>query len=130
MQSNTVILASLLSVPAMVASAATATVEVTQVLTLQSDGALLLDVRESDEYARGHAPGSRLISLGQLQQRLFELAAYKDKPVAVICHSGRRSGLAVKLLEGVGFTAAVNVTGGMVAWQKAGLPVKVGATVQ
>ena len=84
-------------------------------------------VREADEYAQGHAPGSVLIPLGQLQQRLHEIVGYKNRPVALICRSGNRSAQALKLLESAGFSAAVNVEGGMMAWQKAGLPVISGA---
>jgi len=102
-------------------------VDVNQGAALQSRGALLLDVREPDEYAQGHAPGSTLIPLGQLEQRLNGIAGYKDKPVAVICHSGRRSAQAAKLLDKAGFSAVSNVEGGMLAWQKAGLPVVTGA---
>lgn len=103
------------------------TIDVKQGASLQVSGALLLDVREADEYAEGHAPGSILIPLGQLQQRLQEIDAYKNKPVALICRSGRRSAQALKLLEQAGFSAAVNVEGGMMAWEKAGLPVISGA---
>lgn len=103
------------------------TIDVKQGASLQARGALLLDVREADEYAEGHASGSTLIPLGQLQQRLQEIDAYKNKPVALICRSGRRSAQALKLLERAGFSAAVNVEGGMMAWENAGLPVISGA---
>ena len=102
-------------------------VDVKQGAVLQSRGALLLDVRESDEYAQGHAPGSTLIPLGQLQHRLQEIDGYQNKPIVLICRSGRRSEQALKLLERAGFSAAVNVEGGMIAWQKAGLKVISGA---
>jgi rhodanese-related sulfurtransferase len=103
------------------------TVDVKQGALLQNRGALLIDVREPDEYAQGHAPGSMSIPLGQLEQRLNEIADYKNKPVAVICHSGRRSAQAAKLLDKAGFSAITNVDGGMLAWKKAGLPVTPGA---
>lgn len=121
------LLASALLAVAAAASAALPAVDVKQVSARQSSGALLIDVREADEYAQGHAPGSTLIPLGQLAQRLQEIARYKDKPVVLICHSGRRSAQALKLLEGAGFSAAANVEGGMIAWQQAGLPVISGA---
>jgi rhodanese-related sulfurtransferase len=104
-----------------------AAVDVKQVATMQSNGALLLDVREADEYAQGHAPGAILIPLGQLGQRLTEIARYKNQPVALICRSGNRSAKAQKLLEQAGFSATSNVEGGMIAWQKSGLPVVLGA---
>jgi rhodanese-related sulfurtransferase len=102
-------------------------VDVKQVAAMQSSGALLLDVREPDEYAQGHVPGAILIPLGQLDQRLPEIARYKNQPVALICRSGNRSAKAQKLLEQAGFSAAANVEGGMIAWQRSGLPVVLGA---
>ena len=51
----------------------------------------------------------------------------RPKPVALICRSGNRSGLAQMLLARAGFTKTVNVAGGMIAWRQAGLPVREGA---
>ena len=116
----------LLALPA-AASAGLPAVNVKQAASMQSSGALLLDVREADEYAQGHAPGSTLIPLGQLAQRLKELAPFKDKQVVLICRSGRRSQQATQMLEAAGFSAAANIEGGMLAWQQAGLPVLTGA---
>jgi rhodanese-related sulfurtransferase len=103
------------------------TVKVEQVTDLQKAGTLVLDVREVTEYAEAHVSGSTLIPLGQLAQRLQELGADKSKPVVLICRSGRRSAQALAILEQAGFSAASNVEGGMLAWQKAGLPVVTGS---
>lgn len=115
------------SITSAVAGTLPTTVDVKQGAAMQSSGALLIDVREADEYTAGHAPGSTLIPLGQLQQRLAEIAGHKNQPVAVICRSGSRSAKAVKILEQAGFSAVINVEGGMNAWQKAGLPIVTGA---
>ncbi|MBB1075322.1 rhodanese-like domain-containing protein [Rhodoferax sp. 4810] len=101
-------------------------VDVAQGATMQIQGALMIDVREPSEYVAGHAPGTQLIPLGQLERRLSELAAYKDKPVVLICRSGNRSGQAQEILAKAGFTKALNIEGGMSAWAKAGLPVLTG----
>ena len=85
---------------------------------------LVLDVRQPDEYAEGHVAGSTLIPLDQLALRLDELP--KDRPIAVICRSGNRSGVATGMLLRDGFTAA-NVTGGMLAWQQRSLAMEHGA---
>jgi rhodanese-related sulfurtransferase len=98
-------------------------VDVKQAATLQSQGALLLDVREPSEYAEVHAKDATLIPLGKLPSRLNEIVQYKDKPVVVICHSGRRSAKGVEILRDAGFTQAANVQGGTAAWVDAGLPV-------
>lgn len=98
-------------------------VDVQQAQAMSKQGALLLDVREPDEYAALHAPGAKLIPLGEVQARLAEIAAYKDQPVVVVCRSGRRSAKAVELLKEAGFSRVSNVEGGMLAWQQAGLEV-------
>ena len=78
---------------------------------------VLLDVRELEEWRSGHAPGATHIPLAELPARLDELPP--EEPVAVICRSGVRSGQAVAWLAGQGVTA-VNVAGGMQAWDAAG----------
>jgi len=105
-------------------------VDVKQAAAMQAQGALLLDVRQPDEYREFRAPNSMLLPLGLLRSRMGEISRYKDQPVAVICHSGRRSARAVKQLQEAGFTQPVSVDGGMVAWAAAGLPVERGAPPQ
>lgn len=100
-----------------------ASADVKQVAESQARGVYLLDVREPDEFAEVHAKGAVLIPLGQLSSRLDEIAQYKNKPVAVICRSGRRSAQGVEILRKAGFTQLSNVTGGTSAWVDAGLPV-------
>jgi rhodanese-related sulfurtransferase len=122
-----VLLTATMAGPALAVGERAKTVKVEQVKGLQSTGSLVLDVREVSEYAEAHVAGSTLIPLGQLAQRLQELGADKNKPVVLICRSGRRSAQAQTILEQAGFSAASNVEGGMIAWQKAGLPVLTGA---
>jgi len=86
--------------------------------------ALVLDVREDDEYKSGHVLNSTLIPIGKLSQRIGELEKYKDQPIVVICRSGNRSGMACAMLGKQGFTQAYNLAGGVIAWQKANLPLK------
>lgn len=85
-----------------------------------AQGAVLLDVREPDEWRAGHAHGARHIPLGQLPQRARELPL--GRPVITVCRSGARSARAAEQLAGQG-VAVSNLTGGMRAWQQAGLPV-------
>lgn len=98
-------------------------VDVKTAQSMNQQGALLLDVREPSEYAAIHAANAKLIPLGEVGARLKEIEAYKDKPVAVICRSGRRSAQAVSILQEAGFKQAVNVSGGTNAWVQAGLEV-------
>ena len=83
------------------------------------DGAWLLDVREDDEWAAGHAPGARHIPLGELGARTAEVP--QGQAVFVICRSGTRSGRAAQALTGAGWQA-INVAGGMQDWAAAGRP--------
>ena len=83
-------------------------------------GALLLDVREPDEWAAGRAPGATHIPLGQLPARLAEVPA--DRPVVAICRAGGRSQQAATFLRQNGVDAS-NLSGGMQAWAAAGLEV-------
>jgi rhodanese-related sulfurtransferase len=87
-----------------------------------SERAVLLDVRENDEWAAGHAPEAVHVPMGQVAQRLDELAGvFADRPVPVVCRSGGRSARVTAYLKQAGWDA-VNVDGGMRAWAAAGRP--------
>jgi rhodanese-related sulfurtransferase len=77
----------------------------------------MLDVREQYEWDRGHAPDAHLIPMSTLEQRIGEIP--EDVPLIVVCQSGYRSWTVTKALVAAGYDA-VNVTGGMDAWQSAG----------
>ena len=83
------------------------------------DHAVLLDVREQDEWDAGHAPGAVHIPLGELPSRLGELPDTDVGILAVACRSGGRSSRAVAWLSQQGFDVA-NLDGGMLAWEGAG----------
>ena len=84
---------------------------------------LLLDVRQPDEFRSCHISGAKLIPLNELHRRMQELP--KGREIVCICHSGSRSRSASKALAKDGFTV-FNVTGGMIAWKRAKLPVQKG----
>lgn len=84
----------------------------------RDDDVVLLDVREPAEWQSGHAPDALHVPLGELSLD----AVPDDATVFVICRSGNRSGSATKALRSAG-VEAFNVAGGMIAWQRAGLPV-------
>ncbi len=81
--------------------------------------AVLLDVREDDEWQAGHVDGALHIPLGDLMARSGEVPS--DAEVVVTCRGGGRSSRAVAWLNENGFDA-VNLSGGMGAWQDAGRP--------
>lgn len=84
--------------------------------------ALVLDVREPSEWTDdlGHIDVAKQIPLGELESRVGELAAYKDKPVIAVCRVGMRSARAASYLASQGFTQVSNLNGGMDAWRRAG----------
>jgi rhodanese-related sulfurtransferase len=90
----------------------------------RKDGATVLDVRESDEYAAGHVPGAQLLPLGILPVRMQDLP--ENEPVYVLCQSGGRSAQAAELLHTAGIDVR-NVVGGTSAWVSSGRPVETGA---
>ncbi len=85
-----------------------------------TSGAAVIDVRQAQEYADGHIQGATLIPLNELHNRLAELP--KDRELVVVCRSGARSGIATHQLKAAGYQA-LNLSGGMIAWSRARLPI-------
>ena len=82
----------------------------------RSKDLLLLDVRDPDEYERARIEGSTLIPVGELGDRLDEIAGHRSGPVVVHCHHGPRSRRACELLIENGFTGVEEMAGGIEAW--------------
>ena len=90
---------------------------------LKNESVTLLDVRTPEEYSDGHLKGAVLIDY---QDSTFETKVGKldkNKPVYLYCHSGRRSAAAQEVMLRQGFKKVTNLKGGIVAWQKAGMPI-------
>ncbi len=98
-------------------------ISVLEAAQLLDDGrAVLLDVREPDEWTAVRAPAALHIPMRQLSTSAHLLS---DQLLACICHVGARSAVVAEALVGAGYDA-VNVRGGMDAWETAGLPVERG----
>ncbi len=89
-------------------------------VALLDAGALLLDVREEDEWNAGHAPQAVHVAMGSVSDRLDEIPS--DRTVVCICRVGGRSGAVATALAGAGYDVR-NVDGGMLAWESAGYAV-------
>jgi rhodanese-related sulfurtransferase len=85
---------------------------------------LLVDVREANEFATVRIPGAVLLPLSELQARYAELP--HDRPLLLHCAAGKRSLVAAEFLKRNGYADVANVEGGIIEWQKAGLPVREG----
>ncbi len=83
---------------------------------------VVLDVRDASDYAAGHIAGARNIPLPELRNRLAELEDWRDRPVAVVCRTDKRSAQAVQMLGEQGFKAPLLVKEGMQRWKNDGLP--------
>jgi rhodanese-related sulfurtransferase len=92
----------------------------TEAMDLITAGAVLVDVREDHEWAAGHAPQATHLAMSRLGAAPVDLPT--DATIVCVCHLGGRSAAVAQALNGAGWTA-VNLTGGMEAWQSAGLPV-------
>jgi len=89
--------------------------------------ALIVDVREPQEYAAGHVPGAINIPRGVLEFQIWKQVGFPsstelDRPVILQCQSGNRASLAAQSLEELGFTRTTAVVMSLDDWQKAGNP--------
>ena len=93
-------------------------------------GTILIDIRESDEYARGHVPGAVHVPRGMLEFLILETLKHigtkadpADADIVLYCGTGGRSALATKSLDDMGFRNVRSMDGGIVAWNEASLPI-------
>ena len=88
-----------------------------QAVELQRSGVILIDVREDDEWAAGHAPDAVHVPLARVREATNR---FREHAVLTVCRSGARSGVAAKVLAAAGVDVR-NVAGGMSSWSAAGL---------
>jgi rhodanese-related sulfurtransferase len=102
--------------------ASLSTLQATQLINRED--ALVLDVRDLVEFAKGHILGAKHVPLAELDKRAAELHKHKAKPVIVSCDGGNKSLAGMAQLRKLGFEKVFNLAGGYAAWQQAGLPVE------
>ena len=85
---------------------------------------LLIDVREDNEWAAGHAAGAVHLGKGIIERDIEAKAPDKHTRLVLYCGGGFRSALAADNLQKMGYTDAISLDGGWKAWQQAGLPVE------
>ena len=90
---------------------------------LESGQAVVIDIREPDEHARGVAPGVRLLPMRQLPARLAEVPTEASRPVLLICNTQNRSSALLRALREHGYGHVRFVQGGMSEWVRRGWPV-------
>lgn len=89
---------------------------------LSQKGVLMIDVREPDEFRAGHVKGAKLMPLSTVSKRWQELSSAEQ--VIVMCRSGSRSAIACRQLTSLGLTNVSNLSGGLMAWSHAKLPIQ------
>ena len=84
--------------------------------------AVVLDLRDANDYRQGHIVSSINMPFGKLSERIAELERYRDRPVVVVCKMGHQSGAVARSLKEKGFAQVFRLGGGMAEWQSAQLP--------
>ena len=88
----------------------------------QAEGAVLIDIRESEEFADGHARDAVHLSKGLVELRIEDLVPDPSTPIVCYCGGGSRSALAADNLQKMGYTNVASMAGGFKAWKAEGLP--------
>jgi rhodanese-related sulfurtransferase len=89
---------------------------------INREHAVVVDVRELEEFAAGHVGGARNVPLGQLQDKLPGVVKNKTVPLLLTCATGARAQRAVAVAKKLGYDKAQAIAGGLKAWQAANLP--------
>ena len=91
---------------------------------LVAKGAELIDVREDNEYAAGHAAGAKHMGRGVIERDIVQTFPDKDTEIVLYCGGGYRSALAADNLQKMGYTNVWSMDGGWAAWQESGAPME------
>ena len=91
---------------------------------LVDSGAVLIDVREDNEYQAGHAAGARHMGRGIIERDIVQTFPEKDTEIVLYCGGGYRSALAADMLGKIGYTNVWSMDGGWKAWKNSGAPVE------
>lgn len=97
-------------------------VSATEAADSQASGAVLIDVREADEFAKEHAVGAVHLSKGVVELKIEERVPDANTPIVCYCGGGFRSALAADNLQKMGYTNVTSLAGGFKAWKDANLP--------
>ena len=99
------------------------TVEDVRHMVSEGSEAVLVDIREESEWAKGHIPGAVHVSRGVLELKLPRGLPDRDTPIVLYCGGGNRSVLAADVLQNMGYTDVASMSAGWRGWLGAGGPV-------
>lgn len=101
-------------------------VEAIEAVKLINNDAVVIDLRSSDAFARGHIVSAKNIPSDELDAKLASLESLKSKPIVAVCDAGVTSTKAVNTLRAAGFDSVYGLKGGINGWSQAGLPLVTG----
>ncbi len=93
------------------------------VTKLNSGNPIIIDVREKDEFSKGHISDAIHIPVASIEKNLNKIELYKQDDVIIVCHTGTRSATACQQLTKLGFENIFLMIGGMQSWEENKLPV-------
>ncbi|WP_111657993.1 rhodanese-like domain-containing protein [Isoalcanivorax indicus] len=85
--------------------------------------AVIVDLRDEDDFRKGHIAGSVNVPYGKINDRVSELKGYQDKPVILVCNMGSHASIAGRALKQHGFSDLYRMRGGIQGWRNDNLPV-------
>jgi len=91
---------------------------------MNREKAVVIDVCEPDEFARGHVIGAKNLPLGQLETKLAQLVKNKSNPIVMVCQVGARSARAAATAQKLGYENVQSLAGGLKSWQAANMPIE------
>ena len=97
------------------------------VAKMNTESAVVLDVREEVDYAKGHIENAINAPLAKINKDINNLEVYKNSPVVVVCQTGTRSTPACRTLTKKGFEKVFQLKGGMQSWEENKLPINMGS---
>lgn len=95
--------------------------EATQLINRRN--AVVVDLRQTADYAAGHLPSARHLEFAELQAKIGQIAKNKANPVLLVCQTGQHSSKALRIVQAAGYSEVHVLRGGLNAWQQAGMPV-------
>ena len=90
---------------------------------VNNEDAVILDIRSMVDYNKGHIINAINIPFNSLKSQLNQLQKYKEKPIIVTCRTGAQSSMACKQLRDEGFVDVYNLSGGILSWENANMPI-------
>lgn len=101
-------------------------VETGEAVKLINNDGVVIDIRSTEAFARGHIVNAKNIPADELTDKISQIDQFRAKPVVTVCDNGITSMKAVMTLRGAGFESVYNLKGGMNGWVQSGLPIVTG----